>query len=419
MRGNFVIILAVFVAAGVSAQELRTEFSGNTKTRLIGQAFPEDSIFHDLTGRTALDLAMGLRLSMRADRGRWSADVAYQLILQYGDSVDYSRVLQSTTGSNFDQRPTDDRRLLNLTRSIRDNGKFAALHRLDRLSVAYATEKTVIRLGRQAITWGNGMYFTPMDIVNPFDPTTIDTEFKTGDDMLYAQYLTANGNDIQGAIAFRREGISGKAAYGEYTSAVKYHGVLPLSEYDLLLAQSYGDWLLGVGGNRSIGGSVLRGDLLLTDSDAGIKAQLVGNLGYSWVWWNRNLTGVLEYYFNGFGQAGGNYDAASLADNSQLLQRVARAETFTLGRHYLAGGVSIEVTPLWVFSPTLFFNLGDDSALLQLSSQNSLGDNLTFLAALRVPVGPDGSEYGGIESGVSNRYLSFDLGVFAQLAWYF
>jgi hypothetical protein len=419
MRSSFVIVVALLVAAGVSAQQLRTEFNGNSKTRLIGQAFPEDSIFHDLTGRTALDLATALRLSMRADRGRWSADAAYQLILQYGDSAEYSRVLQATTGLNFDQRPTDERRLLNLTRSIRDAGKFAALHRLDRLSVGFATEKTVVRLGRQAITWGNGMYFTPMDIVNPFDTTTIDTEYKTGDDMLYVQYLTANGHDIQGAMAFRRDAISGKAAYGEYTSAVKYHGVLPVSEYDLLLAQTYGDWLLGVGGNRSIGGSVLRGDLLLTDSDTGIKAQLVGNLGYSWVWRKGNLTGVLEYYFNGFGQAGGQYDAASLAGNPQLLRRLARAQSFTLGRHYLAGGVSIEVTPLWVLSPTLFLNLGDGSALLQLSTQNSLGDNLTFLAALRVPVGPDGSEYGGIESGMPNRYLSIDAGVFAQLAWYF
>ena len=35
----------------------------------------------------------------------------------------------------------------------------------------------------------------PMDLMNPFDPATIDTEYKAGDDMLYFQYLQDGGND--------------------------------------------------------------------------------------------------------------------------------------------------------------------------------------------------------------------------------
>jgi hypothetical protein len=38
-----------------------------------------------------------------------------------------------------------------------------------------------------------------MDLVNPFDPASIDTEYKAGDDMLYVQYLQDNGNDMQAA----------------------------------------------------------------------------------------------------------------------------------------------------------------------------------------------------------------------------
>jgi len=36
----------------------------------------------------------------------------------------------------------------------------------------------------------------------------------------------------------------------------------------------------------------------------------------------------------------------------------------------------------------------------------------------QVPIGPDGSEFGGIESG-TGLYLASGPGVFAQLAWYF
>jgi hypothetical protein len=128
---------------------------------------------------------------------------------------------------------------------------------------------------------------------------------------------------------------------------------------------------------------------------------------------------VLEYYFNGFGQADGQYDPASLATNPELLKRLARGELFALGRHYLAGGLSVEMNPLWTLSPNLFVNLQDISAFLQIVTQRNLGDNLTFLGALNVPIGPDGSEYGGIETGVPGQYFSQDFGVFAQLAWYF
>ena len=57
-------------------------------------------------------------------------------------------------------------------------------------------------------------------------------------------------------------------------------------------------------------------------------------------------------------------------------------------------------------------------ALLQVLAQHSLGDNLTFLAAVNLPLGPDGTEYGGIEI-VPDRYLSRSGALFAQLAWYF
>ncbi len=61
----------------------------------------------------------------------------------------------------------------------------------------------------------------------------------------------------------------------------------------------------------------------------------------------------------------------------------------------------------------------DGSALVQFVSQNDLKENLAFLGSLNVPVGPKGTEYGGVETGIADRYLSTDLSVFAQIAWYF
>ena len=158
---------------------------------------------------------------------------------------------------------------------------------------------------------------------------------------------------------------------------------------------------------------------MITDTDSDTYAQFVTNLMYSWVFKDRNMSGAIEYYYNGFGQTGGRYDPLSLAGNPDLSVRLARGELFTAGRHYAAANVMIEMTPLWTVTPTLLINARDPSALFQLVTNYSLSDNMTFLASLNVPLGADGSEFGGIDTGLPDRYLSVDAGLFAQFAWYF
>ena len=414
------ITLATFAfATSAVAADTEYEFGGHSKTRLLGSSFPDNSVFYSLTGSSSLDLESDLRLNFEADNGPWAFDLAYQLFAGYGDRIEYTRLLPEEAQQLFNRLPNDDHRLFDLTDVLKDDGKFAALHRLDRLSISYTGDKVVIRAGRQAITWGNGFFFSPMDIVNPFDPAAIDTEYKAGDDMLYGQYLTDNGNDFQAAMVFRRNLFTGAVESGQRTAALKYHGISGDSEYDLLVAESYGNKTLGIGGNRSIGGAVLRGDIVVTDTESGTTTEFVSNLTYSWVWRTKNVSGVIEYYFNGFGQDDGQYSPADLAQNPELLRRLARGQTFSLGRHYVAGGLNIELTPLWMLAPNIFANIEDGSALFQLVTRNNLSENMEFLGALNLPLGPDGSEYGGIPSGTTGLFLSSNASFFAQFAWYF
>jgi hypothetical protein len=410
--------LLLLVGAAAMADDKPWELGGHTKLRFIGTTFPSDSVFRQLTGKESLDLEGDLRLNFKAAPGRWTFNADYQLIGLYGDRVEYTRDLPPAIDLLSPRLPDDRRRLFDFTKVMHDRDKAAVLHRLDRFWAGYASEKAVVRVGRQAISWGNGLFYAPMDLVNPFDPAAVDTEYKAGDDMVYLQYLQDSGNDLQAAAVVRRNPLNGEVESEQATVAVKYHGFVGNSEYDLLVAEHYDDLVLGLGGTWSPGGAVLRGDLVVTDTDSDTHVQLVANWTYSWTWRGRNMSGALEYHFNGFGQRDGRYDPESLAENPDLLERLARGETFTLGRHYLAGSVLIEMTPLWTLTPTLLANIGDPSALLQLVTSRSLSDNVTFLGSLNVPVGPGGSEFGGIESG-DGLYLSTGPGVFAQLAWYF
>ena len=403
-----VALILLLLASVAAAAEVNTEFGGHTKLRLVGQSFPDDSLFKDLVGTNALDVTADLRLNLSFKSGHWTFDSAYQLVGLQGDTIRLGGGL-----------PNDDRRLFNLTDVLTEGGDSALLHRLDRLWVGYASEKTVVRFGRQALSWGNGLVYAPMDLINPFNPTAIDTEYKTGDDMLYLQYLQDNGNDVQAAYVARRNPVTGDAEGDQATAAVKYHGFAGLAEFDLLVADSYGDTTIGIGVGHPVGGAVWSADLVATDASSDTRVQFVTNLMYSWIWGGRNMSGALEYYYNGFGQGSGRYDPAAIAGNPDLALRLARGELFTAGRHYLAANVLVEMTPLWSVTPTLLVNVGDPSALFQFVTSYSLSDNMTLLGSLNVPIGANGSEFGGAETAVANRYLSVDASVFAQIAWYF
>ena len=400
------LVLAVILLAAVAAaDETRHEFGGYAKLRGVAQSFPADSLYRDIVGSSALDATADLRLNLNSRRDAWTFDASWQIVGLSADSLPLSGL------------PNDDRRLFDLTDVISESREDALLHRLDRLWLGYTSEKTVLRFGRQALSWGNGLFYAPMDLVNPFDPAAIDTEYKAGDDMLYLQYLRDSGDDVQAAWVLRRDPVSGDVEPDEGTIALKYHGFAGQGEYDLLVAQSYGDTVVGAGASRSVGGAVWSADLVITRTDLDSYVQFVTNLAYSWTWRGKNMSGALEYYHNGFGV--GRYDPSNLVANPDLLTRVERGELFALGRNYLAGSVMIEMTPLWGLTPMLLWNVEDPSALLQLVSNYSLGDNLTLLGSLGVPLGGNGTEFGGIEAPVPGRYLSSDGGLFVQLAGYF
>jgi hypothetical protein len=314
--------------------------------------------------------------------------------------------------------PSDRFRLMDLTHVISEGSDSVVEHRLDRLYVDITGTSAVARIGRQAVSWGNGLIYTPMDFFNPFDPSAVDKEYKTGDDMLYGQFLRQSGDDLQAVWVFRRD-INGEVTSDVDSIAAKYHGFASDREYDILLAQHFEDYVYGVGGIANVGGAIWRGDITLTDTQTDNVFSVVTSLSYSWVGWGKNISGILEYFYNGFGIADGDYSPAALANNPDLVERLIRGELFTLGRNYVAASAMMEITPLWLLTPNVFINASDGSMLAQLVSSYDFKQDWRILAALGVPVGSSGTEYGGIDSGVPGKTFSTGISLFAQLAWYF
>jgi hypothetical protein len=409
----------VFAVAGVAtAGDTTFDLSGRVSPQIAVTTYPEDSAFRDIFGSSSVDSAFDARVILGVRHDRWSFDVDYQLVGLYADRLEFTRELPPELKILFPHLPDDRTRLFDLTHVFYDEGKAALFHRLDRLAVTYTADQFVMKFGRQAISWGNGMVFTVMDIFNPFDPAAVDREFKTGDDMLYGQYLQSNGNDLQGVMVFRRDPITGDVESDQGSLAFKYHHMGSISEFDGLLAQHFGDTLIGGGANVSLGGSVLRGDAMVTFTDDDTVFSLVTSLSHSWTWGGKNVSGVVEYFYNGFGQSDGCYSFECLADNPELLERISRGELFNLGQHYVALSSMIEITPLFLLTPNIFFNLTDPSALVQVVFQNDLKENLLLWSAINLPFGANGTEFGGAATQIPGVYLSSGPSASVQLVWY-
>ena len=396
---------------------LAFELRGHAKAQVNLADLPDDSLLRDFSDDPIADSSLDLRLNYSERRHGWNWRADYQLLAAQGDRLELSR-RSGLTGFSGNLSPEDDQRLFDLTHRISEDDDRIVSHRLDRFYLGHTTDKSVINFGRQAVSWGNGLVYNPVDFFNPFDPAAIDTEYKTGDDMLYAQYLRDSGDDLQAVWVLRRDDDDDLS--GERSSlALKYHGFADSIEYDLLLAEHYDDAIFALGGALDFAEAVWRGDLVFTDTPDDAYLSAVLNWSYSWVAWHKNLSASLEIFRNGFGIDDGDYGPAALANNSELLQRVQRGELYTLGENYFAAAATIELAPLWLLTTTLFRNLDDDSMLLQVFSRHDLQQDLQLLIALNLPAGDRGSEFGGIDSGVPGRPLGVAESLFLQLAWYY
>ncbi len=409
MRAAWLLLLC---AASTSAE---VRFGGHLKYEPSLTDYRSNDLAAVYGDDPARDQNLDLRLKLEARGGGFDASVHYEVLGIAGDAAAVQRRTAAAGLASGDLLPGDARRLLDLTQVVERGDRSLVVQRLDRLSLGYSSTHAVLRVGRQAVSWGNGMAFQVLDFINPFAPLAVDKDYKTGDDMLYGQYLFDSGNDLQLIMLPRRQPQSGQLRADQSTLALKYHGMD--SGLDLLAAAHYGQPRLGFGLSRSLGGAVGRLDLETSRrGGGGWEASLVANLDYSWSWFGHNVYGFGEYFHSGVGAAD---EAGYVTPKRELAARIARGELFTLGRDYLAAGLDAELTPLLHLKPTALANLADGSGVLQLNLAYDWREDLQLLAGAQLPWGGRGSEFGGVPVAGTPWYAGGGRTLFLRLGWYF
>ncbi len=399
------------VAAGpVAAQDL--QLHGRLALTDLGAFNADDSLDAALGYQYRNDFLGDLRLTWEHAWESWKFDFHYVVSGDAGGGI----ALANAAAPFYPTPPPAT--WLDLTWNLLQTPHTRITHRIDRLSLTYTTPHLVARVGRQALTWGSGMVFHPMDLVDPFAPNATDTEYKPGVDMAYLQWLFDDGSDVQ-AIAVPRPAVAGGPLTLDASSgAVHYHRAIGELQTTWLAARDHGDWVAGAGVSGTLGGALLNVEVVSTfEAAAAIKTSALANLSGATTLFGRNATVFAEYFHNGFGVASGaTLDALPF----DLSDRLARGQVFNVGRDYLAGGMTVEWTPVFTVSPTLVVNLTDGSFDAAFRADWSINDNLDLTVGGDIPIGRDGTEYGGLETtSGSGIYTAPPATAYVQLRQYF
>ena len=340
---------------------------------------------------SALDTNFDVRLMLRERAGSFEILIDHATTRGGGDSFAFL----NAPGVTLDQTPGgDEGRAFDLSWKIEDGPRHRSWHRFDRLAVRYRRGDWSVTLGRQAISWGNGMVFQPMGLFSPFAPTTVDRDYKAGDDLFLVERLFANGSDLK-MLVVGRKNLQGDIDWDSSSAALKWHGFAGQGEWELTAARHYRDEVLGFGARYPIGGALARADVVATKlNDSGWRVSGVVNIDYSLALLQRNAYVFAEYFHNGFGVR--DLPVTPLELPAELFARLNRGEVFNLMRDYLAVGGSIEWHPLWNQAFTVIGNLRDGSALLQTSLSYEPGDHQRVQLGWLEPLGGAGKEFGGV-----------------------
>ncbi|MGC9953152.1 MAG: hypothetical protein ABSD21_02585 [Rhizomicrobium sp.] len=410
--GPAAVAFAFFVACSPARADTG-DIHGRLELQDAGSFTRSDSIDAALGARDRNDLLGNFRLTWEPSWDHWSFSLHYVLTAEDGDSARLSR-------DEAGLLPAPPSTWFNLTNTFVNHAQVVGTQSIDRLAITYTAPDFVVRIGRQALTWGSGLVFRPMDLFDPFSPSATDTEYKPGTDMIYTQWLFADGSDLQLIVVPRTARQGAQPSSDASSVALHLHTSLFGHETTWLVARDHGDWVGAVGVNGALGEATWNVELEPTFlNDGATRVSALANISDAITLLDRNATVFAEYFHNGFGVGTSNsFDLASLPPD--LTDRLGRGQLFNTRRDYLAAGLTLEVDPLLNISPTFIADLNDASLFALVAGTYSMSDNLNLVVGVQAPIGPTRTEFGGLPLAPgSHEFLAPPAQVYLQLRRYF
>jgi len=263
---------------------------------------------------------------------------------------------------------------------------FGVFHNLDRFFVSIKTNFADIFIGRQAIAWGSAYVTNPTDVVAPFTFNELDTEERRGVDAIRMRIPLGAMDELDVGYIFGDNFEFSKSAF--YVRGKFYIWQTDLA---LLVMGFRENLLLGLDISRSIAGAGFRFEAAYvvpdyfdktiyvpdTSDDPYLRASL--GLDYNF---GGNLYVYTEYHINTAAEKDPlNYNDYFLSTAFQ------EGTAYLMGRHYLALGMTYQLSPLIPFSSMILYNLGDNSFSFSPSLEYNIAENIYLSLGAYLAVG--------------------------------
>ena len=401
MRCRLTGIMAILLLLALSIygeSNFRVKFS--TETSESSRQTPnQDDVDTDTLG------LLNLRFLWSTSNENWAADLQLVSELNYTPEQERNSWLHSVP-----QFQSQDRASWTLTEGTHHS--MSAL--IDRAQLTYKNDSFRASLGRFPNSWGRGLVFHPLDVLNAFAPTLVDRDFKRGNDYLLIEYAFNSGSELQ-ALTTARKQIR-EVSERNTTFAVKYFAPLGSAELELVGATHYGDEIFGFSTALPIADLILRADIVqscLHQADCHMSG--VMNLDYTFSVMQRPIYIFGEFFYNGIGVR--NLSPGYSALSKEHTRRLNRGDLFSLGKSLLAFGANVSWHPLWNQTFTVLTNTNDKSSLLQTYLSFAPTDHANLNFGIRLPFGDTNEEFGEI---INNDELVVGsvAGIFAEFIYY-
>ena len=401
------------------------QFGGHLKLEQDLSGYDTRSYFKLVGTRTGLDSLANVRLTDKLILSeKIYFEIHYEAFFKSGATYKKQYEIQKkfpqiAAGLKSQPLNIDKRRLFDLTKTIKDTDEYVLWNRLDRLFFSIKPSWGDILIGRQAITWGNGFMFNPMDLFNPFAPSDTIRDYKMGDDLISLSFNTDFSGECSLLYVPRRDVITEKPDFESSSIAGKFHFFAKDIELDLMGALHYNEMVLGLGGTGYFKDAAWRTDLVWSTLQNGQNKsgyfEFVVNIDYSWVWQKKNYYGFIEFYHNGLGK--NNYSNAMV--DPEGIERIDRGELFALGKNYLSGQIQVELHPLFNIYLSVINNIRDPSGVIQPRAIFNPTQNSTLHFGASIFYGKKASEYGGFLIPGTNFYTNAAPNAYLQFTYYF
>jgi len=260
-------------------------------------------------------------------------------------------------------------------------------HGAYRAWVGLEDERGVLRAGRQRIAWGTGKIWNPTDVLNPYQPTSIERDERRGVDALYGRLGVGSLGQLELAWA-------GEDRWVDH--ALLARGRTNLHDWDVSL--------LGGKVSGSTASLVMGGDFAGTLLEGTLHGEWAyfrperrtpywkAGLGYDYTvpsetrWrWLKDAAFVVEYYHAGNGQTDRKrYDFTAVRAGKEV----------SVARNYFGASASQDLHPLVKIELYSVVNVDDSSTFFTPSlTWNALNDLYLSAAAQRFGGGRS-TEYG-------------------------